>query len=475
MRHVLERRLASFYSSLPGNAWTVLPRAPARQELSGLDIALVCLFLIGIYTNFTIAVSTKVPFPSVPSGVAGLLLLWRRREAITQRGFTCLLSVVLLFLVATLWASDVGYLPRRTNGLIQLTYSLVIGYSLFLTVQLATPRQFAGLFLGFALVILAGCLLEDYGGLRPISDAVRNALYHRGVYENDLRDILLYKRIRPKLFASEPSSVTFCFTLFTFLWFVTSNWRWKLPLYVALFAVGSFAMPGPTLLLMLALIPPYAITLASRQGGRLTFLRTAGGVALTALTLVAFIVLAKAIFPERLKQIVAGNDPSFFYRVQGPALAAASVLHHYPIAGAGLTGEPFIEREVVNIYVGSPSYSERWQVVTPATELLINYFWLHWIYLGLIWGGIMLAALTVWLLKLGVPSPAFVWLSWAVLGQASGAYVGPSCWAVFFLTAAAALLHQRSAQLRDQDTGQHLPTLPVLGRRLTNIRHLQAG
>jgi hypothetical protein len=32
---------------------------------------------------------------------------------------------------------------------------------------------------------------------------------------------------------------------------------------------------------------------------------------------------------------------------------------------------------------------------------------------------------------------------WAILGQASGAYVGPTCWAVLFLAAAAAVMHER--------------------------------
>jgi hypothetical protein len=100
---------------------------------------------------------------------------------------------------------------------------------------------------------------------------------------------------------------------------------------------------------------------------------------------------------------------------------------------------------------------------------LINYFWLHWIYFGLVWGCILIAALTVWLLKLGVPSPVFVWLTWAILGQASGAYVGPGCWAVFFLSGAAALLHQRSAQVEEQEAGRRLPTMPILGQRLSNI------
>ena len=76
----------------------------------------------------------------------------------------------------------------------------------------------------------------------------------KGIYENDLRDVLFYNRVRPKFFASEPSSVTFCYTLFTFLWMVVSPWRWKLVAYVGLIGLGLFAMPGATLLLMLLLI-----------------------------------------------------------------------------------------------------------------------------------------------------------------------------------------------------------------------------
>jgi hypothetical protein len=53
----------------------------------------------------------------------------------------------------------------------------------------ASRRQIASLFLTFSLVILVGCLLENYAGLRPVSDAVRNVLYSKGIYENDLRDV----------------------------------------------------------------------------------------------------------------------------------------------------------------------------------------------------------------------------------------------------------------------------------------------
>ncbi len=417
--------------------------APARLDWP--DVALICVFLIGLYTNYTIMVSEKVPLPTVPSGVAGLVLLWRRRDLITPRALTGFIAILLLYLISLLCATDMSFLPRRTNGLIQLAYSLTIGYALFLTVTQASRGQVAGIFLGFALVILVGCLLETHAGLRPISDAVRNVLYAKGVYENDLRDLLFYQQVRPKFFASEPASVTFCYALFSFLWLVVSRWRWKLVVYVGLVTVGLVAMPGPTLLLMLLLIVPYLMFLESRRGGRLNAVRflmvACGGT----LLLGAVVVLAQVLFPERLEAILSGNDPSFFYRVQGPALAGLDIMGRYPIAGAGLTGEPFIEEEVTNLYIRSPYYSAGWQIVSPATELLINYFWLHWVYLGFFWGVTMIVVITGWLRVLRVPSVGFCWLVWAILGQASGAYVGPTCWAVLFLAGATAILNQQSA------------------------------
>jgi hypothetical protein len=205
-------------------------------------------------------------------------------------------------------------------------------------------------------------------------------------------------------------------------------------------------MPGPTLLLMLVLILPYMLFLASRHDGRLSFLRLFKVAIVAAFFLVAFVVVGQSMFHKRLEQVSAGNDPSFFYRVQGPAIAGREILRDFPIAGAGLTGEPYIEQRVVNIYVQSPAYSTGWQIVSPATELLINYFWLHWIYLGLFFGVIVGAALTYWLFTLGVPSAAFCWLAWSILGQAAGAYVGPTCWAVLFMAAAAAILYERAPE-----------------------------
>lgn len=208
-------------------------------------------------------ITSTIPLTCAPSGVAGLILLWRRRDQINPRHLAGLLIVITVYLCSVLSASDYAFLSKRFTGLLQLTYSIVIAYAIFLTMVHGERRQIVGILLCFCIVIIVGCLLENYGGLRPLSDAVRQRLYDAGVvYDPDLRDEILYHRIRPKLFTSEPSTVTFAYTLYGALWFVISPWRGKLLVYLGLIAMALVVVPGPTLGLMLLLTVPYLIFLA---------------------------------------------------------------------------------------------------------------------------------------------------------------------------------------------------------------------
>lgn len=417
-----------------------------EPRLGSIDILLLVIFFIGIYLGVIVQITPKIPFPSAPSGVAGLFLLWRRRDDIVPAHLGALFGIVLLYLAASLSTGDLTGLSKRFTGLVQLTYSFVIGYAMFLTLLRASRKQLSQLFLGLSLFILVGCLLESYAGLSSISDAVRQKLYDSGIYESDLRDQLLYGKVRPKLFTSEPSAVTFGYTLFTFSWFVVSQHRRKLPLFMLLLAGGLIAMPGPTLLLGLVLLPPYYFFVLPDTppigkfgtGYRLAML------VFGSILLLVFAVLGATVYAERLGQIVNGNDPSFFYRVIGPALVAFEVMKQHPWAGGGLTGEAFIGDLVLNVYVQSSHFSAGWRI-SKISDVLTNYFWLHWIYLGLVWGAITFAGLAVWLRMIGAPSLMFCWLVWIIFGQASGAYVAPKTWVVLLLAAALSILHQRVA------------------------------
>src|SRR5215469_2022340 len=439
-------RLAEPRPAFPGGgvgALTAGPPGPADSRLGVADMLLLIVFMIGIYSGYTIQISTRIPFPSAPSGVAGVLLLWRRRDDIVPAHLATLLLVILLYIGSIFSATNLIHLSKRFTGFVQITYSLVIGYALFLTILRANRDQIARLFLGFCLVILVGCLLEDYAGLRPISDAFRHEVYKAiNVYDADLRDEILYGHIRPKLFTSEPSAVTFAYTLFGFAWLVVTRARFPILKYLLLMVLGIAVMPGPTLLLMIPLLIPYQ--LLHMRTWTPGFLRFGLLFVFGVIAVLAFDWIGHSVFSERMRDIAQGNDASFFYRVTGPALVARSVIEHYPFAGAGLTGEQFIANEVANVYMRSAAFSSAWDISDTAS-VLTNYFWQHWIYLGLVWGSIVLLGLSLWLKVWGVPSLPFCWMVWAALGQASGAYVGPKTWTVLLLSGACAILADRDA------------------------------
>jgi hypothetical protein len=416
--------------------------APVRR-LDALDLVLVVIFLTGLYLGVSLQITAKIPLTCAPSGFAGLILLWRWRDQIQPRHLAGLLLVVGLYLASILSASDVSHLSKRFTGLVQIAYSLVIGYAIFLTLISTDRDQIATILLCFCLAIIVGCLLETYGGLRALSDAVRERLYETSqVYDADLRDEILYGRVRPKLFTSEPSAVTFAYTHYCSAWLVFSRWRFKLVVYAALIGMALVVLPGPTLVLMLLLACPYLVFLAGEEGRAAGATRIVSAVMLSAIVIGVAIVLGKALFAERIAELESGRDASFFYRFTGPMLVAFDMFQRHPWAGAGLTGEQAIAKEVLNVYMNSPSFQSAWRI-PKIGDVLTNYFWLHWIYLGLVWGVAVLIGLSLWLRMLGVPSVLFCLAVWAILGQASGAYVGPKTWAVLLIAAAASIVESR--------------------------------
>jgi hypothetical protein len=409
-------------------------------------MTLIVLFLLGIYLNVTIQLGQRIPFPDAPVALIAMIMLWRQKSRITQAHLAGLSIVFLVYFASMFFApKPLEFFGKRFTGLVQLMYSMVLAYALFLTMTRATRRQMAKVFLGFCLVLVIGCLLETYGGLRPLSDKFRLFFFQGYIYAADLRDQQLYGRIRPKLFTSEPSYVTFAYTIFLFAWFMFSEWRWKFWGYLTLVGIGQFAMPGPTLLLSLALIVPYELFLGGRVGQTgLNYQRVFKVGVLGLFLAVLFVTLGLTLYGARLRLLSSGEDASFFVRETGPALLARYVAGHYPIGGAGLTSEVVIANQMLSVYEASPAFYAGWSISNPEA-MLTNYFWSHWIYLGIISGAGTAAAITFWLRTLKVPSAIFSWAVWAIMGQALGGYVAPRTWFVLFVAAAAAVLHQRVA------------------------------
>lgn len=423
-----------------------------RRKPDVIDILLMLVFLLGIYLEIEIKVAADVPIPSVMSAVAGALMLIKHAGRIETRHMMAILAIAFLYGLSIVGAAKPEYLMHRFKGVIQVSYSLTLVYAFFLTARDFSRRSLARMFLMFTLAILLGCALENYiDAFRDLSDTFRMHVYAHGLYESDLRDQILYGRVRPKFFASEPSAVSFMFALCAFGWFALSAARFKLPLYTFFVACAFFLMRGPTLMLCLMLIAPYMVFLAPREayGGRMHYNASRGLIAVAfCLALVAVAVpLALTLYAERLELITSGGDSSFFSRVIAPYHTAVAILSEHPIAGAGLTAWEFIEPTLRLIYNTASNLTTGFAFDKPSSAIT-NFFWLHWIFLGLFWGTVTAIAWSAFLRILGVSSLAFCWSVWIILGQASGSYVSPKTWFVLILPALCVLMHDRLAITR---------------------------
>jgi hypothetical protein len=416
---------------------------PIRAD--AFDHVLLMIFLFGIATGIDLKLGAGLPIPAVIAGVAACLMLIRRMSLIHERDLLSMLILLLIFVASVLCATGYEMMGERFKGLIQISYSIVIAYALYITITIYDRDQLARIFLIACLFIIFGTVLETYTSFRSVSDAFRAKVYTFGVYESDLRDLRLYGRIRPKLFTSEPSFLTFAYLLCAFAWYAASRFPAKLVGFFALLAVGYVLMRGPILLLGAPLAGAYELFLAPRFNGplpgKLNFARVVFGVAACGVLAGIVFIAGTALFSERIYEFMARGDASFFYRIIGPTLITFDALQKYPLAGIGITGEEFIENSVWQIYFSSPLITLQFRT-NPINTVLTNYFWLHWLYFGLGFGVIVLAGIYYWLKRLGTPSITFCWIVWMTFGQSVGAYVSPRTWTVLLLAAGIARLHQ---------------------------------
>lgn len=444
---------------------SVAAKDSAEYQPDAVDTGLVVLFLLGIYLGVDIRLSAGTPIPCVLAGLAGGLMLLKHMHRLREDHVTCLLFVIALYLATIVAAGDASYMGKRSTGLLQLSYSFIIGYGFYLTFLLHDRRALARVFAWFSSLILIGCALENHvAPFKAVSDTVRGMIFDFGVYDADRRDMLLYGQVRPKLFTSEPSAVTFGFVLFAFCWYVLSEWKWKLAGYGLMLAAAFLLLRGPTLLLGLVLLGPYELFLAprreSRRGTSYDLERGTLAVLLALVLAGVAVAVGLSVYAERIEAIRDGTDPSFFSRVTAPFLVAVEVIRDRPVAGIGLTAESLIDGLVNQIYTQSGGLVSQYTFKS-AKYALTNYFWTHWIYLGLIWGAVILVALSFYLRVLGAPSVLFCWSVWMIFGQASGAYVSPKTWIVLYLACGIAILHQRATSARPSVRRPYHAAVPI--------------
>lgn len=428
----------------------------------------VWLFILGVYTSAPLKIG-DMPIPAILAGVSGLFLLAINISQIKKQHVMLLIGLGCLTVLGFVANFGDGAEIARLKGAVQLLYSVTISYGLFLELRGWGKHRVANLFQALAFIVVLGCILELYTDFRDWSDSFRTHVFeHNILYNSDFRDQLVFGKVRPKLFTTEPSYVAIFFLLSMTMWVTLTNATlvpsWK---YFLLAITGSFLIGSPFVLLT-ALVPMLNYFFLKEKGWNLMKFYVEEGVLkkLLAVSLYSSVLLFVMLgiwhkveighkaeignkaeighepiaAKNRLEQTLNGSEDSFKIRLTAPPIIARDILSKSPLFGVGLEAKVTLNKTVLGVFkqLGiQTDYLETNRLGWSVT----NNFWLHWIYWGVL-GGLLVIFWMYWLMKLiGVHYPLYCFVIITMFSQTMGGYVAPKFWFICFLSMLVGALH----------------------------------
>jgi hypothetical protein len=389
------------------------------------------VFVLGAYLGAHLRSGSTVLWPYFISGLVVPFLSLKALRFVKRSEMVGLLIMVTVTAIGVGCAPDArSYLGERMKGLLYLCYSLWVAYVFYALLRGADRKRVARWAGILAVAIIVGSLLEDYAGLRAMSDMFRHVAFDPDLlYENQLRDIALFGQVRPKLFTEEPSYVALAFLLATFVWFGLTQTRLRHVTLMALTATAFFLIRSPIVLLTLpgAVVTELLLSSPGRWMSVTRRVRRRVRIALLgAATIVGLGIAGGTVLKARWERVREGRDLSTLIRIVGPVVIAKDVITEYPLWGVGVTGKELLRREVTRVFGGLG-----FQVYD--TNKIINATWLFVIYYGVL-GGLLFGVGFLALMR-GLERRYQVGSLILVggFGQAMGAFVGVRFWLFVFM------------------------------------------
>jgi hypothetical protein len=414
-------------------------------------------------------------FPFFGSFLAGLMLILLCRGIIRYQSVLWLVCFFSLATTVTLGSYALaGVLPdglaERARSLAALAASLVSGYGMFLGIRALGRKKAAKVFLYLWLFIVVFAFLEVYGGLRPLSDAVRAGLRpDRWLYELDLRDLNRYGAVRPKVFSAEPSIAGYTASLCLAGWFILGlrDRAWyRLLLFVPMVGITWYFVRSPA---MMAGIGAALIAFPFHVYGRrhAPSFRWAKGIFHPILaTFILISVIGVAILSTEFSDRFARDygffsTGSFFIRQVSPWLTEIEVAKNHLMLGVGVGGDDLLYPLVEKAYLDRGAFIRFPELFDmPVDVLITNAFFSYWHALGILGGFACAACLYCFCTSIRALAP-FVLAATAIGGHAIGGMNSPRFWSLFFLYAAvSSMVAPRFATILLQSAPTYLPTPP---------------
>jgi len=248
------------------------------------------------------------------------------------------------FLTVSLIAGGSGseMFDVRLPSYLQMVAAIACAHVLLCSVQYSSAiRRSLLIWLVF---ITVGVIAES--ALMPVKDlseAFRQSVYSgRFLYANDVRDMVEYGTVRPKLFTQEPSHISKAFIVFGSGWYLLAPYRRRLIILLVCTVIVTYFLRSPFTLLGV----PVALFLARMASGR-----KLSGVLVWSIPVAGFSAVAfTQIFAARFATIQSGQDFSFFTRYQGPYEVAVASIQQHPIFGVGIGAKEALWDEVQRVY-----------------------------------------------------------------------------------------------------------------------------
>ena len=406
-----------------------------NKTIRAREVVLVVAFLLSVYTGVNLYLSESILIPNYISMLLSVFILITIRKSMIMSGTKFLFFIIIITAFGMVFSPESSkYFFERFKGFVHLFCSISMSYLFFLYLKTWNPTQVAKLFFYFILLILVGSTLEIFTFLNNVSDQFRLAVYPRWTYESHLRDKLFYGMIRPKLFAREPSHVSYFFLISIYVWFALSKNKRKYIVFAIFCLWGISTIRSPTILLSipLAFIIEIFLYKKIKIADILMYKRSTSWlfILLFFLGSVFFVGFAESMFfSGRYQYLQKGRDNSFIGRISGPPLVAFRVIEQYPIFGAGITGKEAIHEIKLDAFYDLGMKKAHNITVHSGA----NFFFLFIIYYGVIGSFLVILFFHKFLKMLGINNSIFVVSSICVFGQAMGGFVSLKPWFTIFL------------------------------------------
>jgi len=408
-------------------------QSTAAGQVDAGRYLLVALHLLGVYVAVPFPFPGGFDFPVATMLVTVPALLAVNVSRIRSQHLYPMIALVAIAFLTVVFAPQAGeYFGSRLKGLVQWTWSIVAAYALFLELSRWSRIELAKLLGGASVAILAGCVLENYAGLRDVSNAFRRMVFVSATGEWIARDYELVGMLRPRLFTSEPSDVAKFFAITTFGWVALSTSRYRHATGVVLVMAGFYLIRSPIVLLVVPLQAVLMLFGRPLATGPMPLSKPLKAVFLL-VVVGAGSVAAVALLMVRFQALVSGAEPSAIIRIAAPVIVAWQTIGVSPVWGAGISGTESIADIIINAYTlfglakfADPTLTGEHMTVS---NLITNAFWLHWINFGLLGGVLAILTLAWWMKVLGVRRKLLAFIVIMAFAQTMGAEHGPYFWA----------------------------------------------